>query len=197
MIIEGIVTTTAADGSCHAAAMGPHIDEADLDASTGSLRRLTLKPFATSSTFANLARHGEGVFHITDDAVAIASLVLSEPVPLAASPATHVQGFVLNDACLAHEFRIVESETARERGRFLAEVVASHVGRPFRGLNRATHAIIEAAILISRLGLLSRDEIARQLEPLAVLVEKTGGARDREAFARLRGRASAEVGRSG
>ena len=195
MIIEGIVTTTAADGRCHAAAMGPHIDEADLDVAAGSLRRLTLKPFATSSTFANLARHGEGVFHLTDDAGAIASLVLGEPVPLTTRPATHVQGFVLTDACLAHEFRIVESDTASQRGSFLAEVVASHVGRPFRGFNRATHAIIEAAILISRLGLLGRDEIARQLEPLAVLVEKTGGARDREAFARLAGRA--EVGRSG
>jgi hypothetical protein len=188
MILEGIVTTTAGDGSCHAAAMGPHIDEADLDLVSGRLARLALKPFATSSTFANLARHGEGVFHVTDDAAVIASLVLGESPPLATRPAERVQGFVLEDACVAHEFRVVASDTARERGSFVAEVVASHVGRPFRGLNRATHAVIEAAILVSRLGLISREEIAAQLVPLALLVEKTGGSREREAFAGLRGR---------
>ena len=77
MILEGIVTTTAADGSCHAAAMGPHIREEDMQREHARLRRLTLKPFATSSTFANLVRHGEGVFHVTDNASLIADLVLS------------------------------------------------------------------------------------------------------------------------
>jgi len=66
--------------------------------------------------------------------------------------------------------------------------VTSTVGRPFRGINRATHAVVEAAILISRLGLIDRGEIARQLEPLAILVEKTGGASERAAFARLAAR---------
>jgi hypothetical protein len=48
--------------------------------------------------------------------------------------------------------------------------------------------VVEAAILISRLGLIDRGEIARQLEPLAILVEKTGGASERAAFARLAAR---------
>lgn len=189
MILEGIVTTIAADGAVHAAPMGPHIDEADIDPGSGTLARLTLKPFATSSTFANLSALGEGVFHVTDNALLIAKLVLGENVSLATRPASEVQGFVLKDACVAHEFRVVDADTASQRGSFVAEVVASHVGRPFRGLNRAVHAVIEGAILISRLGLIEREEIARQLEPLAVLVEKTGGAAEREAFELLRERA--------
>ena len=188
MILEGIVTTTSADGRCHAAAMGPHIREADHDPASGHLAQLTLKPFATSSTFANLARLGEGVFHVTDDAAVIARLVLGEPQPLSTRPAEHVQGFVLEDACVAHEFRVEQADTASERGSFAAEVVATHVGRPFRGLNRAVHAVIEAAILVSRLGLISREAIAAEMEPLAVLVDKTGGRREREAFALLQGR---------
>jgi len=83
---------------------------------------------------------------------------------------------------------VEQADTASERGSFAAEVVATHVGRPFRGLNRAVHAVIEAAILVSRLGLISREAIAAEMEPLAVLVEKTGGRREREAFALLRGR---------
>ncbi len=188
MILEGIVTTTAADGSCHAAAMGPHIREEDMQREHARLRRLTLKPFATSSTFANLVRQGEGVFHVTDNASLIADLVLGNSPALKVRPATRVGGFVLEDACVAHEFRVVAAETSSERGCFEAEVVTSTVGRPFRGINRATHAVVEAAILISRLGLIDRGEIARQLEPLAILVEKTGGASERAAFARLAAR---------
>lgn len=186
MILEGIVTTTAADGSCHTAAMGPHIHEADWERASGGLRRLTLKPFGTSATFANLLRHGEGVFHITDDAVVIAELVLGCAPALACHRAANVDGFVLEDACVCHEFRVVAAEVTNERGCFEAEVVASTVGRPFRGLNRASHAVIEAAILISRLGLIDREVIAEQLGALAILVEKTGGVREREVFARLR-----------
>ena len=189
MILEGIVTTIGGDGACHAAPMGPHINEVDLDVAGGGLRRLTLKPFATSTTLANLAAHGEGVFHFTDDAALIARLVLGERVSLASRPASRVSGFVLEDACVAHEFRVIEADTARERGCFVAEVVVSQVGRPFRGFNRAAHAVIEAAILVSRLGLIERAEIVRQLGDLAVLVEKTGGTREREAFALLRERA--------
>lgn len=189
MILEGIVTTRSANGVCHAAPMGPHIDEADVDVAAGGLRRLTLKPFATSTTFANLAAHGEGVFHVTDDAALIAGLVLGERLPLASRPASRVSGFVLEEACVAHEFRVIEADTASERGSFVAEVVASQVGRPFRGFNRAAHAVIEAAILVSRLGLIERAEIVRQLADLAVPVEKTGGEREREAFALLRERA--------
>ncbi len=185
MILEGVVTTIAADGSCHAASMGPHVDEADIDAGSGALRRLTLKPFATSSTFANLAAHGEGVFHTTDNALLFAKLVLGESVSLPTRPASRVKGFVLQEACVAHEFRVIEADTSSQRGAFVAEVMASHVGRPFRGLNRAVHAVIEAAILVSRLGLIERDEIALQLKPLAVLVEKTGGTSEREAFGML------------
>jgi len=190
MILEGIVTTTAADGRCHSAAMGPHIDEADHNLESGRLARLTLKPFATSTTFTNLARLGEGVFHLTDDAAVISRLVLGEQPPMAIRAAQNVRGFVLEDACVAHEFRVIDRETAGQRGSFLAEVVASHIGRPFRGLNRAAHAVIEASILVSRLGLISREEIAAQMEPLAVLVEKTGGSREREAFGMLRSRIS-------
>jgi hypothetical protein len=188
MILEGIVTTTDPDGRCHAAAMGPHVDEADIDRRHGGLRRLVLKPFGTSSTCGNLTRHGEGVFHLTDDSLLIARLVAGEAETPPHRPASAVAGFVLDDACMAHEFRVVASDASTERAWFEAEVVASHRGRPFQGLNRGTHAVIEAAILVSRLGILDAEEIRNQLRQLAILVEKTGGRREREAFAVLAAR---------
>jgi hypothetical protein len=184
MILEGLVTTTAADGRMHVAAMGPAIDEAERDA--GRITRLVLKPFATSQTATNLARARCGVFHITDDALLLARIVagrLDAPPP--ARPATAVAGHVLDDACRAWEFTIDAVDDSQQRLAMTARVVAEHAGRPFLGFSRAAHAVVEAAILVTRLDLLGREEVRRRIDDLRPLVDKTGGARERDAFALL------------
>ncbi len=174
----------------HLSAMGPEVDDAA--AASGAIDRLILKPFATSQTAGNLARHGAGVFHATVDALLIARVVTNAPGPEPASrPASAVPGWVLEDACRAYEFEIVAADRSGERQRLEARVVATHEGRPFVGLNRARHAVVEGAILLTRVHLLGIDEVRRRLADLRVLVEKTGGAREHEAFSLLVGQASA------
>lgn len=193
MILEGLVTTIGQDGRIHLAAMGPHLDEADIDRVSGHIRRLTLKPFVSSATHANLERHGEGVFHLTDDVLLVAEVVTAT---LTQMPANHraerVAGFVLEDACMACEFRVVSARTDGPRASYEAEVVKTHLIRPFIGFNRAAGAVVEAAILVSRIGILPIAEIRRQLEPLSVIVAKTAGEREREAFGRLQARIARE-----
>ena len=58
ILLEGIVTTLNVDGSPHIAPMGPIVD--------AEINWLRLRPFQTSTTFTNLKRSGEGVFHVTD-----------------------------------------------------------------------------------------------------------------------------------
>jgi len=184
MILEGLVTTTDAAGGLHVAAMGPEIDEAERAA--GRIGRLVLKPFASSQTAAHLGRQPVGVFHVTDDVLLLSRVVtgtLDAPPP--AAPATAVRGWVLADACRAWEFVVDAADTSGERARLAARVVAEHVGRPFLGFSRAAHAVVEGSILVSRLQLLGGPEVARRLADLAPLVEKTGGERERRAFALL------------
>ena len=184
MILEGLVTTTDPAGAMHLAAMGPQIDDSQVDgAGAAMLERLLLKPFASSQTGGNLLRLPEGVFHVTDDSLLLARVVtgtLAAPPP--SRPATAVRGWVLDDACRAYEFKVVAADTSQERLRLEARVVAVHEGRPFLGFNRARHAVVEGAILVTRLHLLGAEEVSRQLHELAVLVEKTGGPREHEAF---------------
>jgi hypothetical protein len=190
LILEGLVTTTDAAGGLHLAAMGPAIDEQER--AVGRITRLTLRPFGGSQTAANLARVPEGVFHLTDDVLLLAHVVGAVPGPRpAARPAERVQGWLLEDACRAYEFRIASADTTQQRVRLEAVVVAEHAGRPFLGFNRAAHAVVEGAILVTRLHLLDADEIQRRFADLAVLVEKTGGEREREAFAILQTRIAA------
>lgn len=184
MIIEGLATTLDPDGGMHVAAMGPAIDEGERDA--GRITRLLLRPFATSTTAANLARHPEGVFHVTDDVRLVARIVAGARLPPTGRPAGGVRGWMLEDFCRAYEFRVEGADTSGERTRLEARVVREHEGRPFLGFNRAAHAVVEGAILVTRLHMLDPAEVSRRLDDLAVLVEKTGGGREREAFAVLR-----------
>jgi hypothetical protein len=48
--------------------------------------------------------------------------------------------------------------------------------------------VVEGAILVTRLHLLGAEEVGRRLRDLAVLVEKTGGPREHEAFRLLEAR---------
>lgn len=196
VILEGIVTTCDAAGGMHLAAMGPEV--AEEECAGGRIGRLLLRPFPTSQTAANLARVPEGVFHCTDDVLLLARVVTGAAGPPPPSgPAREVCGRVLADACRAYEFRVESSDASQERLRLEARVVAVHEGRPFIGFNRARHAVVEGAILVTRLHLLGADEVARRLLDLAVLVGKTGGAREREAFALLEARvadAAADAG---
>ena len=101
-------------------------------------------------------------------------------------PAEVVTGVVLSDACRWYEFRIDRFDDSQERTDFHAVVV--HVGRlrDVFGFNRAKHAVLEAAILATRVHLLPANEIRRQFDELAVPVEKTAGPRERVAFELLR-----------
>ena len=177
VILEGLITTWRADGGMHLAAMGPEVVDAR------GFERLVLKPFVGSQTGDLLTATPEGVFHLTDDTLLLARVVTdSLAEPPAARPAERVRGWVLEDACEAFEFRIVEADASGQRARLAGEIAASHCVRPFRGFNRAAHAVVEAAILFSRLHLLGLPEVRRQLDLLQPLVDKTAGDREREAF---------------
>lgn len=188
MILEGLVTTLDPAGTMHVAAMGPEVD--DVERASGRIERLVLRPFATSHTSRHLVDHREGVFHVTDDVLVLARLVVGDHVSPAAHPAHAVAGWVLQDACHAWEFVVDAVDDSVERVRLEARVVATHAGRPFLGFNRASHAVVEGAILVSRLHLLGGAEVRRRLDALAPLVEKTGGGPEREAFGLLVARAS-------
>lgn len=175
MILEGIVTTLAPDGAVNVAPMGPRVD--------ASIRQLVLRPFRTSRTFANLQAHGEGVFHVTDDVLLLAHAALGDPQPPPPmKAATSVRGFMLSDACRYYEFRVRSIDDREERTHIEADVVGSGRLRDFFGFNRAKHAVIEAAILATRTDFLPLADILAEYRKLAVIVDKTGGDQEREAF---------------
>jgi hypothetical protein len=181
VILEGIVTTMSLAGALNIAPMGPEVDP------EASLARFVLRPYRTSTTYANLKARGEGVFHITDDVLLLAQTAIgSTPQPLPATRAAAViSGQILVDACRYVEFRVVELDDREERTTIHVETVARGHLREFFGFNRAKHAVVEAAILATRTAWLPLEEILDEFRKLMVLVDKTGGPRERAAITLL------------
>lgn len=178
MILEGVVTTVSPSGVVNVKPMGPAVEP--------EMRRFILRPFRTSQTYQNLLAHGEGVLHVTDDVLLLAQAAIGQiSIPPRALPAQKVRGFVLADACRALEFRAVRFDASGQRVRIDCEVVHAQTLRDFFGFNRAKHAVLEAAILATRVQLRPPAEILAEFAKLALLVEKTGGEREHEALALL------------
>ena len=179
MILEGIVTTLDREGRVNIAPMGPIVDEA--------FTSLHFRPFNTSRTYANLKQTQCGVFHVIDDVLLLARAVIDrlETTPVTFSAKT-IDGVVLQDACRWYEFRIDRYDDSEDRTDFFATIVHTGRLRDFFGFNRAKHAVLEAAILATRVHLLPADEILRTLEELSLPVEKTAGPRELEAYKLVR-----------
>lgn len=178
MILEALVTTVDAGRAMHVAPMGPLID-----ADMGSF---LLRPFPTSQTYRNLRAHPEGVLHVSDNVLLLARAAIGR---LTETPSHHaaeaVKGFILADACRAYEFRARAIDDSEQRVRIECEVLRVHRFRDFLGFNRAKHAVVEAAILATRVHLLPKSEILAEFAKLALIVGKTGDSQEHEAMALL------------
>ncbi|NIL97132.1 MAG: DUF447 family protein [Planctomycetales bacterium] len=175
MILEGIMTTLDEDGTLNISPMGPIVDP--------PMQRLLFRPFQTSHTFVNLQRSGEGIFHVTDNVEMLARAAVGQLDPQPPTvPAAAVAGRILSDACRWYAVRVTSVDTSRQRAEIVTRVVDQGRQRDFFGLNRAKHAVVEAAILATRVDLLPAEEIQNDYRRLEVLVEKTGGPAEQRAF---------------
>jgi hypothetical protein len=182
-IIETVVTTLNPDGSVNCGAMGVEWDA----------KRIVIKPFPGTRTLRNLRATGAAVVNVTDDLLLFSQAALGDPHP-PTRPAASVEGAVLDDACSWREVRVEAIDESAQRARVSTVVVDGGTGREFLGLNRARHAVLEASILASRVRLLDAAEIRAELRRLQVLVDKTGGARERDAMEYVRRHVRAAVG---
>jgi len=182
MILETIVTTINEDGSLNVSPMGPTID-VDPSATHQVIETFQLRPFDTSRTFANLKRTPSGVLHITDDVELFARSAIGklEQNPQTRS-AENIEGQIILDACRAYEFKVEFIDETGPRMSLNCRAIQSHRHRDFLGFNRAKHAVIEAAILATRLDFLPAAEISDQFYRLKTIVEKTGGQQETSAF---------------
>jgi hypothetical protein len=171
MIRECIVTTLNEEGRVHIAPLGL------IAAEEGWI----IAPFRPSATLDNLRATPHAVANFTDDVLIFAGC-LTGRTDWPTRPATPVPGAVLAGALAHAELSVDQGEEDEMRPRFHCRVVHEGNHAPFKGFNRAQAAGIEAAILASRLHMLPREKIERELGYLQIAVEKTAGPREHEAW---------------
>jgi uncharacterized protein len=181
MIRETIVTTVSCEGRAHIAPLGLIAEGLGPEHLGAEGEGWIIAPFRPSTTLDNLRSNPFAVANFTDDVLIFAGCLTGKR-DWPTRPATLVPGVVLEGALAHAELEVVEVEEDEQRPRFHCRVVhrASHA--PFKGFNRAQAAVIEAAILASRLHMLPRDKIEHELAYLQSAVEKTGGPREHEAW---------------
>lgn len=140
-----------------------------------------IAPFRPSTTLDNLRTTPFAVASFTEDVLVFAGcLTGNKHWPI--RPATEVPGAVI-DGALAHaELAVKRVEEDEVRPRFHCCVVRTETHAPFLGFNRAQAAVIETAILASRLKMLPREKVEQELAYLQIAVEKTAGPREHAAW---------------
>ena len=179
LIREAIVTTVNARGEPHLAPLGL-IAEGD---------GWILGPFHPSTTLENLRQAPFAVANLTDDVRVFAGCLTGRrDWPLTAANVVAAPRLA---ATLAHlELVVAEVREDELRPRFVCRVVHEGSHAPFRGFNRAQAAVIEGAVLVSRLHMLPRADVEAELARLDVVVGKTAGGTEAEAWGWLKDKAA-------
>ena len=171
MIQETIVTTINTEGKVHIAPMGIHILE----------KTFLVMPFRPSATLDNLLQTKSAVLNFVDD-VRIFAGCLTGRRNWATQPTSKIRGQYLN-AALAHTEILLDSvEEDNTRPKLYCKPVHTMNHAPFTGFNRAQYSVLEAAILVSRLHMLSWGKVQSELEYLRIGLDKTAGDKELEAW---------------
>jgi hypothetical protein len=170
LIRETIITTVDRSGSVHIAPLGIIPEGEDW----------IIAPFRPSRTIDNLREVPHAVASHVDDVRIFAGCLTGRrdwPTVQTEGPVPRLV------AALAHWELAVESVSEHEeRPRFRTRLVRAVTHAPFPGFNRAQAAVVELAILTSRLDFLPREKVVREIEYLSIAIGKTSGPREAEAW---------------
>jgi hypothetical protein len=171
MIHEVIVTCRSPDGENQIAPMGIVWREGEVE----------IAPFRPSRTLDNILSGKCAVINYCDDVRVFAGCLTGRyDWPLI--DAQKVAAPRLADVLAHCEVRLLRVEEDAIRPRLICKPVHEVNHRPFRGFNRAQAAVLELAILVSRLERLPAEKIETELAYLEIAIEKTAGKRERDAW---------------
>lgn len=184
LILETIVTTTAADGTLHLVPFGLIRED---DGGT------VLAPFCPSPTIENLKANPVFAASSPRDIRVIAGAVTGRR-DWPTLPCERIAGSRLADSFGHAEFEVERVEEDETRPRYRGRLVHEAAHSAFIGYNRAQGAVLEAAILSTRLHMLAPEKILSELRYLAIAISKTAGPREREAWGWIEDKVAAALG---
>lgn len=182
MIIETIVSSMDKEGKVNLAPIGVHLPNNDLKIAMG--KEVSLFLYAGSQTYKNLQTLPEGVINFSNDVnIFVETALFSLPFPTL--PSHLVRPPRLAEAQSIGEFSVIQTDFSREPARIQGKILHYEQFAGFNGFCRAQWAVLEAAIMATRLQWISLNHIKEAWPWWKKLVEKTGGIKERDAFNRI------------
>jgi hypothetical protein len=170
-IVETIVTTTDAAGAVHIAPLGL-IEEGP---------HWIIAPFKPSRTLDNLLANSAAVASHTGDVRVFAGCVTGRR-NWPTVPADVVKGQRLRDAVSHWELAVERVDDDPQRPRFFCRIAHAASHAVWSGYNRAQAAVLELAVLSTRLNMLPAEKIDAELKYLEIAISKTAGPAELEAW---------------
>ena len=173
MIHEVIVTTISNKGIVHIAPMGIRFID----------KQVIISPFKPSTTLNNIIENNIATINFIDDVRVFAGIVSRHKKDWELSARTDLE--IVPNLTLTNTFynvAVSEYQEDDKRPNIICDIKNSEVIKPFLGFNRAQFSVIEAAVLLSRLGMISMDKIDREIEYLKIGIDKTAGPNELEAW---------------
>jgi len=197
VIFETVVTTVSPDGVPHVAPMGirylappglaaPSPPPAGVQAKWQSHICLSevevvLMPFKPSTTLDNIVATGHATLNIVVDTRVFAGCVTGRRTwPLV--PTQRINGMRLASALRHLELELAGQQDDPQRPVLRMAVVHEADHAPFPGFNRAQAAVVEGAILVSRLRMLPAAKVDAEMAYLQIAIDKTAGPNEHEAW---------------
>ncbi len=171
MIYETIVSSVDSQGVAHVTPFGIRMQEG----------LVVISPFKPSMTLENILATEHAVLNLTDDVRVFAGALTGRDVGYLVA-AEKIAGFRLADVLVHKELKLVKVQDDAVRPQLFLEVVHEVQHQPFQGFNRAQAAVIELAVLVSRLKRLPMEKISQEMDYLSIAIEKTAGPRELEAW---------------
>jgi hypothetical protein len=176
-IFETVVTTCSPEGAVHVAPMGVRYLEGEV----------VLKPFRPSQTLENILATGRAVLNVLTDVRVFAGCVTGRR-SWPTLPVSAPDGTVAARLACAHSHALLRlADASNDAQRPTLRLTRMHEAQhsAFWGFNRAQAAVIEGAVLVSRLHLLPQEKITTELAYLQIAIERTAGPEELEAWSWL------------
>ncbi|HMX12134.1 MAG TPA: DUF447 family protein [Burkholderiaceae bacterium] len=181
VIYEVVLTTESPAGRLHVAPMGVRY-RADARGEQGVQGvQVVVMPFRPSTTLDNLLATGRAVLNVVSDTRVFAGCVTGRrdwpAVELGPGRGRRLEGVQRH-----LELRLAQVQDDALRPVLTLDVVADVTHAPFPGFNRAQAAVIEGAVLVSRLSRLPLARIEAEMAIGQTAIDKTAAAPEREAW---------------
>lgn len=171
MIFESIISTVNSQGDVHVTPFGIQMQDG----------LVVISPYKPSVTLDNILATKDAVMNLTDD-VRVFAGALTRRQAWTLLPADKILGYRLADTLVHKELKLVKVIEDTSRPKLFLEVLHEVQHQSFQGFNRAQAAVIELAVLASRLHILPKNKVLSEFNYLQIAIDKTAGEHELQAW---------------